>query len=366
MNKPVIVTAIVTTVAAIGLMQSVNAHHSSSPHFDPNKPIVLEGVVTEFRFVNPHAYLYFEVTNADGSVTNWNCEMSAASQLKRNGWTKELFAPGTKVKIDGTEARRDAHGCAFQSGTLEDGTRISRNGAIDRPIESAEPIAVAAAPTAVVPVDKTGLAGNWEPAPRQRRGTAGGGPIRRGGNFKLTAAGEAASAKYDSRYDDPAFECSPSSITRVWGEPGVVNQVEVLDDRVIIRHGFMDTVRTVYLATQKAPDGYVPSLTGFSVGHFDGDDLVIETNGFAAGVLTPHVGEDNLGGYLHSDQMHVSERLSLSDDGSQLVRTYVATDAEYFASPYSGSNTYLRSELPMVDYNCVELSGVSKVRPEDK
>ena len=352
----------VALLCVLGVSLHAQAHHSTSPHFDPNKPIVLEGVVTEFKFVNPHAYLYLDVTNEDGTVTNWNCEMSAASPLKRQGWTAELFAPGVTVKIDGTAARRDAHGCAFQSGILEDGTRVSRNGQI----ESAQPITVAAAATAVIPVDNAGFAGNWEPAPRQRRGAAGGGPTRRGGDFTLTPAGEAASASYDSRYDDPAFECSPSSITRVWGENGMVNQFEVLDDKVIIRHGYMDTVRTIHLATQKAPDGYVPSLTGFSVGYFDGDDLVIETNGFAAGVLTPHAGEDNLGGYLHSDQMHVSERLSLSEDGQQLVRTYEATDAQYFATPYTGSSTYLRSELPLLDYNCVELSGVSKVRPEDK
>jgi hypothetical protein len=354
--------SIVALVCVLGVSLHAHAHHSSSPHFDPSKTIIVEGVVTEFKFVNPHAYLYIDVTNSDGSVTNWNCEMSAASTLKRAGWTTDMFAPGTKVKIDGIEARRDEYGCAFQSGTLEDGTRIARNGPIER--AAPDPDATAA-PTAAIPSDHTGFAGNWAPRPRQRRGGGGGGPPRGPRDFKLTAAGEAASAEYDSRYDDPAFECSPSSITRVWGEPGVVNQIEVLDDSVIIRHGFMDTVRTIHLTTQKAPDGYEPGLTGFSVGHFDGDDLIIETTGFAAGVLTPHAGEDNLGGYLHSDQMQVSERLSLSDDGNQLVRTYEATDAEYFAAPYTGSNTYLRSELPMVDYNCVELSGVSKVRPED-
>ena len=151
----------------------------------------------------------------------------------------------------------------------------------------------------------------------------------------------------------------------MWGETGIVNQVEVLDDKVIIRHGYMDTVRTIHMADKSMPDDYEPSLTGFSTGRFEGDELVIETNGFEAGVLTPHAGDAN-GGYLHSDQMHISERLSLSEDGNQLIRTYKATDAEYFATPYSGSNTYLRSELPLTEYNCVELSGASKVRPEDE
>jgi len=345
-------------LALLFLAATASAHHSSNPHYDPNKPIALEGVVTGFKFVNPHAYLYFDVTNEDGTVTNWNCEMSAASQLKRNGWSKELFAPGTKVSIDAIEARRDPQGCAFQSGTLEDGTRVTRNG----PIERAAPAAAAAATAATsIPSDSTGIAGNWEPAPRQRRG--GGGPPRGPRDFKLSAAGEAASANYDSRYDDPAFACSPSSIMRVWGEPGMVNQIEVLDDEVIIRHGFMDTVRTIYLTDMKMPADYTPSLTGFSLGHFEGDELVIETTGFAAGVLQPHAGGGN-GGYLHSDKMQVTERLSVSEDGTQLLRSYAATDPEYFASPYTGTNTYLRSQLPLSEYNCVELSGATKVRPE--
>ena len=72
---------IVALCFALLLALPLHAHHSSNPHYDPNKPIKLEGVVTSFKIVNPHAYLYFDVTNEDGTVTNWNCEMSAASQL---------------------------------------------------------------------------------------------------------------------------------------------------------------------------------------------------------------------------------------------------------------------------------------------
>ena len=42
-------------------MSPVNAHHSSAPHFDRDTMIELDGVVTEVRFVNPHAYVYFNV-----------------------------------------------------------------------------------------------------------------------------------------------------------------------------------------------------------------------------------------------------------------------------------------------------------------
>jgi hypothetical protein len=353
------------------IAQSALAHHSSSPHFDANIPVVLEGVVTEFRFVNPHAYLYIDVSDENGSVTSWNCEMAAASPLKRSGWTADLFTPGMKVKVEGVAARRDPLGCSFESATLADGTVIARNG----PIERSAPAVVE---EAAVANDINSIAGNWEPQPRGRRGRGGQGAAPPGGTPEdgpgragppqrrqppeMTAAGKAAQANFDARYDDPGLECSPSSIIRVWFESGMTNQIEVREDQVVIRHEFMDLVRTVNLGAQKPPDGYEPSLAGFSVGHFEGNELVIETTGFKAGVLQAHTG----GGMLHTEQMQVSERLRLSDDGGQLIRDYVVTDPAYYPNPISGSQTWQRSTRALQEFNCVELSGASKVRPEDE
>ena len=142
----------------------------------------------------------------------------------------------------------------------------------------------------------------------------------------------------------------------------MTNRVEVGEDQVIIRHEFMDLVRTVHLGAQKPPDGYEASLAGFSVGHFEGNELVIETTGFRAGVLQAHVS----GGMLHTDQMQISERLRLSADGEQLIRDYVVTDPDYYPSPMTGSHTWQRSTRALQEFNCVELSGASKVRPEDE
>jgi hypothetical protein len=360
-----------TLVCLLLLTQSATAHHSSIPHFDADKPIMLEGVVTEFKFVNPHAYLYIDVSDENGAVTNWNCEMSAASPLKRSGWTADLFAPGMKVKIKGVAARRDAHGCSFETATLADGTVIVRNGPIDRS-------APAVVEETVVVSDTNSIAGNWQPLPRGRRGRGGqgaappggtpedgpgrAGPPQRRAPPEMTAAGKAAQAGFDARYDDPALECSPSSIIRVWFESGMTNQIEIREDQAIIRHEFMDLVRTVHLGAQKPPDGYEASLAGFSVGHFEGNDLVIETTGFKAGVLQAHTG----GGMLHTDQMQISERLRLSEDGEQLIRDYVVTDPAYYLSPITGSQTWQRSTRPLQEFDCVELSGASKVRPEDE
>ena len=147
-----------TMVLMAGL--TANAHHSSAPHFDANKTVSIEGVVTEFKLVNPHAWLYLDVEDENGTVHNWNCEMTAASALRRNGWTADLFKPGQTVSVEGIAARRDPYGCSFQSGELDDGTTITRNGVLEAP-----EVLVASAESS-----QRGFAGNWQTQPRRRGG----------------------------------------------------------------------------------------------------------------------------------------------------------------------------------------------------
>lgn len=329
------------------------AHHSSAPHFDRNSPVVIEGVVTEFKLVNPHAYLYLDVTDTDGNVENWNCEMGGASTLRRHGWTKELFSPGTGVKIEGIAARRDPNGCSFQSGVLQDGTQVQRSGPIIR-----DDIALAsvAAGSTAVSGDPTSFGGTWITTPRTRGG--GGGPpgMERFSNV-LNDAGMAAAKAYDERFDDPALFCSPSSIIRGWSEPSGVSEVTQTNDEIVIKHEFMDTVRVIDLTTRDHPADGDHGFTGHSVGWFEDATLIVETVGFAAGVLLPHPG------VLHSEDMRIVERLSLSEDGTQLIRDYEVTDSRYFSNPYTGTNRWNRSEIALSSYDCTELSGINNVRP---
>jgi len=337
---------LILLVCVIAPPQLAWAHHSSSPHYDANKPVSIVGEVVEFKFVNPHAFLYLNVANEDGSVSLWNCEFQAASKHRRDGWTKDIFEPGSTVRIQGMSARRDPNGCSFQSGVLEDGTRLTRNSVIE-----------SRATTQVSAIPGDSIAGNWQSIPRQRRpGQDRGNQGRGRAATLLTEEHKAALENYDQRFDDPALQCSPSSIIRVWGEPNAVNAIEVGEETVVIRHEFMDTMRTVRLGTSKPPDGYEPGLTGYSIGYFEGDDLIIETTGFKAGVLMPHPG------MLHSDEMKITERLSMNDDGSELVREYTVTDPHYLKEPYTGRSGWRRTDLSLSSYDCVELGGVSNDR----
>lgn len=98
---------VISLLCLAGLADQTLAHHSITPHFDPSQLATISGVVTEFKFVNPHSFIYLDVEQSDGSVANWNCELQAAVILRHSGWTKDLLAPGTRVTINGTAARRD-------------------------------------------------------------------------------------------------------------------------------------------------------------------------------------------------------------------------------------------------------------------
>ena len=80
--------------------------------------VTIEGTVTGIDFVNPHAYLYFDATGADGKVTKMRCEMRAATVLRRSGWSPEMFTPGKHVAVSGNPHRDDPASCYIETLTL--------------------------------------------------------------------------------------------------------------------------------------------------------------------------------------------------------------------------------------------------------
>ena len=122
---------ILFTLSAVGLAGSVFAHHSNDYHFDRNVGVTVSGTVKAFRFVNPHARLLVDVTDEDGRVVTWDCEMAGANGLMRRGWTQEVFRPGDEIVIQGFAARRHPTECYFDTAELGDGRRIALSDSFD-------------------------------------------------------------------------------------------------------------------------------------------------------------------------------------------------------------------------------------------
>jgi hypothetical protein len=98
--KPLLVA-----VALLAAPLSVLAHHSFAAEFDANKPLVLKGTITRVDLINPHAWLYMNVTGPDGKVVNWAIEMGAPNALIRRGITKNTVPIGAELTVEGFAAK---------------------------------------------------------------------------------------------------------------------------------------------------------------------------------------------------------------------------------------------------------------------
>ena len=98
-SKPVISLLFVTLPVA--------AHHSQAI-YDRQNTITIEGVVTDYRWTNPHTYLYVEVQNDAGGTVVWPIEGQVTAILRRLGWDSDTFAPGDHVTVVAHPSRDSA------------------------------------------------------------------------------------------------------------------------------------------------------------------------------------------------------------------------------------------------------------------
>ena len=97
-------TAAAALIAVIAIGAPLAAHHGTNINYDRSKQWTAKAVVTEFKYVNPHAQLFFDVTDDSGKVTHWSGELLPnPAQLLRNGWTRkrsvEALQYGTKIVV---------------------------------------------------------------------------------------------------------------------------------------------------------------------------------------------------------------------------------------------------------------------------
>jgi len=123
----------ITFVAILASSIPANAHHAFSAEFDNKQPLEVKGVVTKMELVNPHSWLYIDVTNADGTVTNWGFEFGAPFSLREKGLTKATLKAGTEVTIAGFRSKSGKPFGYAVTTTLADGRSFQTGGAQDAP-----------------------------------------------------------------------------------------------------------------------------------------------------------------------------------------------------------------------------------------
>jgi hypothetical protein len=122
MRKSLIVAGVLAVLTLVGV--NAGAHHSFAAEFDAKKPVKLTGKVTKMRWVNPHAWLYIDVTDQKGKVTNWALEFGLPGSLYRRGWRPKDLPVGATVTVSGYLAKDGSPTANAQTVTLADGRRL--------------------------------------------------------------------------------------------------------------------------------------------------------------------------------------------------------------------------------------------------
>jgi hypothetical protein len=121
-----------TSLSAIllGIIASTAAisHHAFSPVYDADRVITVTGVVTQFRFINPHAMMFMDVTDGSGKVTKWTVEFAGRLNLSNVGWTEESIKSGERVTVTGNPTHTGSERVFFRKLVHADGTELLPGG----------------------------------------------------------------------------------------------------------------------------------------------------------------------------------------------------------------------------------------------
>jgi hypothetical protein len=116
--------AILVGIGLLRLTVPVVAHHAFSAEFDASKPIKLEGVVTKMEWINPHSWIHLDVKRKDGKTESWMVEGGAPNALLRRGFSRESLPVGTRIIVDGYQAKDGARRANGRDLTFADGKKL--------------------------------------------------------------------------------------------------------------------------------------------------------------------------------------------------------------------------------------------------
>lgn len=117
-------TLYVTAAALLLTTAPLPAHHAFASEYDANKRVIVSGAVTNFKWTNPHAWLYIDAKDENGKFTSWSFEMGSPNGLIRRGWKSLELKQGDEVTVEGFRAKDGRNTANATTVTLPDGRKL--------------------------------------------------------------------------------------------------------------------------------------------------------------------------------------------------------------------------------------------------
>jgi len=316
----------VGAIALAAIAIPASAHHSNV-QFDLTVMTTVEGTVTRYDFRNPHVYLYLQTEEPDGSTAVWELEATSTPNMRRRGWTPETVKVGDHLVIDIYPPKRAGEHIG-RLGLLyfDDGSTLS---------------ALTGGAAAPSNARATSLVGRW-----YGRSSLGQVQLDRVKvPWPLTAKGEAARIAYDGS-QNPQVDCIPMTAPTIMLYTTVFD-ITMNDEYLHIDGEWLSFERTVYLDGRSHPPANERFAQGHSVGHWEGGTLVVDSTNF-----TDHAAGNSFE-IPSGAGKHVVERLTLDDEGKNIIYEFTLEDPEYLTAPVTGRGRFeYRPDLEQEEIVC--------------
>lgn len=320
-------TTLIVSVCLVCSWSRASAHHSSAPFYDHQRIIEVEGVITEVYWQNPHVRFTLE----DDESEEWNIETTSVSVLSRWGLDGDVVRVGTRVRLAGSAGKRSDRAMWVTNMLLPSGEEVLLSA---RPRWSQDTIGEDLR-SKVAENTELGIFRVWTSAGRLWNA-----------EYPLTAHALATRSAWDPIEDETTADCAPKGMVAIMEAPYPIEFVDD-GDEILLRAEEYDLVRTISIVPEAGFGEQPASLLGHSIGHWEGETLVVETTG----ISYPHFDKT---GIPQTEAVHYEERFTVNSVGSQLDYTVTVTDPAIFTEPVELTKTWVwRPGEEIRPYNCI-------------
>jgi hypothetical protein len=372
--------------------------HHSTVVFDEGKTELITGEVTRFVLRNPHMILSVDVPDEDGEAVLWKLEGQGIGAMQAMGFDRDSITAGDIITVKISPLKNGTPGGLVLGLIGVDGRAYNMD--IEEEVRQVYPALMTYVPPPAgetwqmreektrppqLPIISMGTTPGENPVDGKTMGALDPDNLAKArppapfdltglwqfrgedewrahyGSFEfkptpvLTAKGKAYHEAYleasekGERFGDPTALCYPPGMPRFMTRYGALMMMQY-PTAIFMVSRLNNDYRVIFTDGRERFTGadVDRNWQGESLGHWEGDTLVVETTGF--------IGENHLmqAGILAGEQLKIVERISLINDGNTMVSEYTFTDPEHWIGEWKHTkfrDRVLRSDVR--EANCI-------------